>query len=129
MNTDGHGFDGEHAALTREIIGAAMEVANNLGHGLLEEISGNAPLIELCGRGVDVQQQPRFAVFYQGCDVGDFVPKLRVGGAVIVDPKTSEKIGASEPGRMVNCLRITRLTVGLSINFKHLKIIRDRVLL
>ena len=48
---------------------------------------------------------------------------------VIVDTKTIEQIGSIERGRMINYLRVTRLPVGLTINFKHPKITWDRVLL
>jgi GxxExxY protein len=129
MNTDGHGFDGPHALLTREIIGAAMEVANTLGHGLLEKVYENALVVELRTRGLEVQQQPRFEVIYKNTNVGDFIPDLVVGGSVIVDTKTIDQLGAIERGRMINYLRITRLAVGLTINFKHSKINWDRVLL
>ena len=129
MNTDGHGFDGPHAALTREIIGAAMEVMNTLGHGLLEKVYENALVVELRSRGLAIEQQPRFDVLYKNISVGEFVPDLIVGGAVIVDTKTIDQIGGIERGRMINYLRITRLPLGLTINFKHPKLTWDRVLL
>ena len=129
MNTDGHGFDGPHAALTREIIGAAMEVMNTLGHGLLEKVCENALVVELRSRGLAIEQQPRFDVLYKNISVGEFVPDLIVGGAVIVDTKTIDQIGGIERGRMINYLRITRLPLGLTINFKHPKLTWDRVLL
>lgn len=106
-----------------------MEVANTLGHGLLEKIYENALVVELKARGLDVQQQRRFEVVYKNTNVGDFVPDLIVGGSVIVDTKTIEQLGPIERGRMINYLRIARLPVGLSINFKHPKITWDRVLL
>jgi len=129
MNTDGHGFDGPHAALTREIIGAAMEVMNTLGHGLLEKVCENALVVELRSRGLAIEQQHRFDVLYKNISVGEFVPDLIVGGAVIVDTKTIDQIGGIERGRMINYLRITRLPLGLTINFKHPKLTWDRVLL
>jgi GxxExxY protein len=129
MNTDGPGFDGPHALLTREIIGAAMEVANTLGHGLLEKYYENAPVVELRTRGVEVQQQSRLEVIYKNTSVGDFVPDPIVGGPCHLDAKTIEQLGATERGRMINHRRITRLTVGLTINFKDSKSTWDRVLL
>jgi len=129
MNTDGHGFDGPHAALTREILGAAMEGANTLGHGLLEKVFENALVVELRARSVEVEQQRRFEVRYKNVSVGEFAPDLIVGRSVIVDTKTIDQIGAIERGKMINYLRIARLPVGLTINFKRPKIEWDRVLL
>jgi GxxExxY protein len=129
MNTDGHGFDGPHAELTRSIIGAAMEVANTLGHGLLEKVYENALVVELRVRGLGVEQQRRFEVHYKGVSIGEFVPDLIVGGAVIVDTKTIDQSGTHERGRMINYLRVARWPVGLTVYFKHPKITWDRVLL
>ena len=44
MNTDRHGLFGEEE--TRRIIGCAMEVLNELGHGLLERAYENALAVE-----------------------------------------------------------------------------------
>jgi GxxExxY protein len=129
MDTDGHGFDGPHTELTRAIIGAAMEVANTLGHGFLEKIYENALVVELRARALAVEQQRRFDVLYKQVPVGEFIPDLIVDGAVIVDTKTIDQIGPIERGKMINYLRITRLTVGLTINFNQPKITWDRVLL
>ena len=47
---------------TEAIIGAAFEVLNNLGHGLLEKPYENALCVEFGIRGIPFQQQPRFLV-------------------------------------------------------------------
>ena len=129
MNADERRSDAPHAALTGEIIGAAMEVMNTLGHGLLEKVYENALVVELRLRGVFVEQQPRFSVSYKNSTVGDFVPDLIVGRSVIVDTKTIDALGPIERGRMLNYLRVTGLSVGLTINFKHPKIGWDRAVL
>jgi GxxExxY protein len=46
MDTDVHDRDGTRA-LTRQVIGAAFEVANCLGSGLLEKVYENALVVEL----------------------------------------------------------------------------------
>lgn len=50
MNTNLHGL--RHRRDTKEIIGAAMEVLNTLGHGLLEKPYENAIAVEFRLRGV-----------------------------------------------------------------------------
>lgn len=42
------------------VVGCAMEVLNELGHGLLEKPYENALVIELRLKGIPFQQQPRF---------------------------------------------------------------------
>ncbi len=52
------------------VVGAAMEVLNVLGHGLIEKPYENALVVELGLRSIPVKQQPRYAVNYKGTVVG-----------------------------------------------------------
>jgi GxxExxY protein len=61
--------------------------------------------------------------------VGEFVPDLIAGQAVIVDAKVIERISDIERGQMMNYLRITGLKVGLIINFKRSKLEWERIIL
>ena len=76
MNTDGHGSGLKHGDLTHAVIGCAMEVLNDLGHGLQEKPYENALVIELHLRGIACEQQRRFPVTYKGHAVGEFIPDL-----------------------------------------------------
>lgn len=98
MDTDKHRSD-LHAELTHQIIGCAMEVINELGHGLHEKPYENGLVIELGLRGIATEQQRRFAVLYKGHEVGLFIPDLIVGGAVIVDAKVIDAITTMNAGR------------------------------
>ncbi|MCL4282727.1 MAG: GxxExxY protein [Flavobacteriales bacterium] len=116
-------------AETGEIIGAAMEVLNVLGHGLLEKPYENALAVELRLRGIPFVQQPPFDVVYKDVSVGLFVPDLIVLERVVVDTKTIGRIGDHELGKMLNYLRLTGLRVGLILNFKRAKLEWKRVML
>jgi GxxExxY protein len=129
MNTDGHRSDDPEDALTYEIIGCAMEVLNELGHGLNEKPYENALVVEFGLRKIPAVQQSRFGVTYKGVPVGDYIPDLIAHGAVIVDTKVIEKIGDIERGQMINYLRITKLHVGLILNFKRPKLEWERLVL
>ena len=61
--------------------------------------------------------------------VGEFVPDLLVNGVVVVDTKTIDRITDVERGQMLNYLRITKLGVGLILNFKHPKLEWERMVL
>ena len=111
------------------IIGAAIEVLNTLGHGLNEKPYENALVVECRLRGIPCEQQPRFPVDYKGCRVGEFVPDLILYGQIVVDTKTIDRITDNELGQMLNYLRITRLPLGLIINFKHARLEYKRVVL
>jgi len=114
---------------TEEIIGAAMEVINTLGHGLLEKPYENALAVELRLRGIPFEQQPQFDVVYKGVNVGLYVPDLIVRNKVVVDTKTIDRIGDHEKGQMLNYLNLTGLRVGLILNFKRARLSWERVVL
>jgi len=129
MNTDGHGSGLKHGDITHAVIGCAMEVLNDLGHGLHEKPYENALVIEFDLRGITFEQQRRFPVTYKGHSVGEFIPDLIAAGTVVVDAKVIDAITDHERGQMLNYLRISRLPVGLILNFKHPKLHWERIVL
>ena len=76
-----------HEDLSGKIIGAAMELLNQLKPGLDEKLYERAMMMELKRRGHVVAVQNSFPVFYHGELIGNLVPDLIVDNAVIVDPK------------------------------------------
>ena len=111
------------------IVGAAIEVLNTLGHGIIEKPYENALVVEFGLRGIPFRQQPVFDVLYKGSEVGLFVPDLIVFDAIVVDTKVIEKITHHERGLMLNYLRITNLRIGVIVNFKHRKLEWERLVL
>jgi GxxExxY protein len=118
-----------YASETEETIGAAMEVINVLGHGLLEKPYENALAVEFKLRGIPFEQQPQYDVLYKGVQVGFYVPDLIVKNTVVVDAKTIDRIGDHEKGQMLNYLGLTGLRVGLILTFKRAKLTWERVVL
>lgn len=116
-------------AETEAIIGAAFEVVNALGHGLLEKPYENALCHELRIQGIPFDQQRRFPVTYKGTEVGVYVPDMIAFGQVVIDIKTIDRITDHELGQMLNYLRITGLRVGLVVNFKKARLEWKRVVL
>ena len=114
---------------TERILGAAFEVLNVLGHGLLEKPYENALCVEFGLRGVPFLQQPRFAVNFKAVEVGLYVPDIIAFEQVVVDVKTIDRITDHEVGQMLNYLRITGCRVGLIINFKRAKLEWRRLVL
>jgi len=112
-----------------EVVGCAMEVLNELGHGLLEKPYENALVVECRERNLSVQQQPRYEVMYKDVQVGEYVPDLITHGKLVVDTKVIERITGHELGQMMNYLKITGLKVGVILNFKRAKLEWKRVIL
>ena len=114
---------------THTIIGCAFEGLNELGHGLNEKLYENSLVVEFKRRGIAFDQQHRFEVSYKGEHVGEYIPDLIAYGKVVVDAKCIDQITDHERGQMLNYLRITKLPVGLILNFKHAKLEWERIVL
>lgn len=109
----------KNEALTHAIIGAAMDVLNELRPGLDERLYERALAIELQARGHRIEQQREFPVHYRGILVGRLVPDLIVDGTVIVDPKVVSSFTETHLAQMIGYLRITGLEVALLLTFKE----------
>lgn len=127
MNTDEHRLICEEE--TQRIIGCAIEVLNTLGHGLLEKPYENALVVEFELEKIPFRQQPRFDVAYKGVKVGEYVPDLIAFDRIVVDAKVIEKITEHEIGQMLNYLKITKLSLGLVLNFRQARLEWKRVVL
>lgn len=112
-----------------QIVACAIEVLNTLGHGIVEKPYENALAVEFQLRGIPFRQQPVFDVRYKETKVGLFVPDLIAFDAVVIDTKVIDRITDHERGLMLNYLRITKLRVGVILNFKYRKLEWERLAL
>ena len=116
-----------HEEITKDSLGAAMAVLNELRPGLDEKLYENALVLELRARGHTVEQQKEFPVFYRGQFIGKLIPDLIVDGKVIADPKVATAFNESHIAQMLGYLNITDLEVALLLNFKNVKLDWKRV--
>jgi len=106
-----------YSDLTREIIGAAMEVHSNLGPGFLESVYEAAMAIEFDLRNVTYERQKAIPVMYKGEKAKDFFCDFLVDGKVLVELKALKTTTGVEEAQVLNYLKATGLEVGLLINF------------
>jgi len=131
-NREEFGKTGEKLLLKDEvyqIVSCAIEVLNHIGHGLVEKIYENSLIVEFKLRRIAFDQQRRFVVSYKDVPVGEFVPDLITHNSIVVDAKVIDRITDHERGKMLNYLRITKLRVGVLLNFKRAKLERERIVL
>lgn len=112
-----------------QVVGSAMEVLNEIGHGLHEKPYENALMVEFGIRKIPFTQQKNFDVLYKGHKVGLFIPDLIAFDQVVMDAKVIDRITDVERGQMLNYLRITKLRVGVILNFKNPKLEWERIVL
>ena len=114
--------------LSGEIIGAGMDVLNELRPGLDEKLYERAMIIELRRRGHTLSIQKTFPVAYRGELVGNLIPHLIVDDAVIVDPKVVSCFTDTHVAQMLGYLSITGLNLALLLNFTNARLEWKRVL-
>ena len=104
--------------LSKEIIGAAVEVQRALGTGLLESAYCSALAIEFAERGIPFEQEVPVSGLYKGRSLGvayraDFV----VQSSVILEIKALDAVTEIHRAQLLSYLRLSGLQLGLLINF------------
>ncbi len=111
-------MDIQHQDLTGAVISAAIEVHQTLRPGLDEKLYERALCIELAERGILFEQQPKYEAFYKGRFIGHLIPDLVIENTLIVDTKCVQAFSPSHEAQIIGYLNITKLEVGLLLNFK-----------
>lgn len=107
----------EWNALTGSVIAAAMEVHSALGAGLLERLYEQALCHELDLRRIRYSRQVPVRVSYKGLELGEQVVDMVVGGIVVLELKSVERVHDAHRAQMLSYMRSMRLPLGLLINF------------
>lgn len=110
----------ENNELTREIIGAAIEVHKALGPGLLEKAYQKALSFELRLRGFKVKEEVEVPVKYKGIEIdASFRADIIVEDRIIVELKATEKENPLYSKQLLTYLHFTNKELGLLINFNR----------
>ncbi len=117
-----------HEAVSRGVIGVAMDVLNELKPGLDEKLYERALIIGLRRNGYSVDSQKIYPVFYREELIGELVPDLIVENKVIVDPKVVSTFNETHVSQMVGYLAVTGLELAVLLNFKNAKLEWKRVI-
>jgi GxxExxY protein len=118
--------------LTKEIIGAAIEVHRNLGPGLLESAYQQCLARELQLKEIPYRYEWPFPLEYKGLRLKcGYRVDILVADTVVVETKSIEAIAPVHEAQLLTYMRLGGWKVGLLINFNVLVLkngIRRRVL-
>ncbi len=115
--------------LVYKIVGCAISIHNEIGHGFREKTYEKALCVEFEDQNLSFTQQMSYPIYYKNNKIDEFIPDLIVENKVIVEAKTVESIIDEYRGQLINYLRISGIKVGLIINFKHPKLQWERIIL
>jgi GxxExxY protein len=112
------------------IIGAAMEVHNELGHGFLEPVYQEALTIVLQEKGIPFVKEKVLDIYFKGRLLNKkYVADFICYDEVIVELKAMENIAPEHIAQVLNYLKATDKKLGLLINFGTTKLQYKRVIL
>lgn len=108
----------EYNALSKKVIGAAMEVHKELGAGLLESAYEYCLKEELERQGLQVKTQVDLPLYYKGYETGkSYRIDMLVEDKIIVELKAVDSILPIHEVQLVTYLKLTNMALGLLINF------------
>ncbi len=101
-----------------QIVGAAMEVSNELGCGFLEAVYQEALGIELDERRIPHVPQKRIEISYKGRMLNkEYIADFLCHDQIMVEIKAIKAITGIEEAQILNYLKATNLPIGLIVNF------------
>ena len=105
-------------ALSKEVIGAAIEVHRAMGPGLIESVYEKCLQRELELRGLRVAKQMAVTVEYKGLVFEDNLRcDLLVEDCLLVELKAVEALHPVSKAQLLSYMRLLDVPVGLLINF------------
>ena len=100
-----------------QIIGAAMNVHEELSWGLLEPVYNEALHLELLDNNIANEREKHLPCYYKHHQLEKFYQMDLVVGDVVVELKSVDELNSAHRAQLFNYLRLTRKPIGLLINF------------
>jgi GxxExxY protein len=108
--------------LTKQVIGAAIEVHRHLGPGLLESSYQKCLQYEIEQRGLSVRREVPVSVKYKELLVENgYRIDLLVNDELVIETKTVEELNDIHLAQILTYLKFGGFKRGLLLNFKVLK--------
>ena len=102
------------------VVGAAMEVYNELGPGFLEAVYHEAMEIELSRRDIPHHSRVKLQINYKGQILRkEYEADMVTHGQLLVELKALNHLSSQEDAQLLNYLKATGYRVGMLINFGH----------
>jgi GxxExxY protein len=107
----------EFESLSRQVIGAAIDVHRALGPGYLESTYGSAFKVALAHRSLRFEAERSITVRFEGVDVGVGRIDFLIENALVVELKAVESLHSTHFAQVRAYLKGSGQRVGLLLNF------------
>ncbi len=105
-------------ALSREVIGAAIEVHKALGPGLLESAYEECLCQELKLRNIPFERQVELPIEYKGLKLSaGYRMDIVVDNLLVLELKSVEKLLPIHQAQLITYLRLSNTWLGLLVNY------------
>ena len=117
----------KYKSIVYRTIGAAMEVHQEMNWGLLEPLYNEALHLELQAKGIPHETLKNIPCFYKNQKMEKhYQMDLVVQNDVIVELKSVSKLIPAHRAQLFNYMRLTRMPIGLLINYGQSKLQGER---
>lgn len=111
-------------SLSRDAIGAAIEVHRVMGPGLLESIYQKCLLREFELRGIRVESQERVRIDYKGAIFEEELKfDLLVEGVLLLELKAVKEVLPIHKAQLLSYMKLLDVPLGLVLNFHEIKLV------
>jgi GxxExxY protein len=110
--------------LSREVIGAAIEVHRILGPGLLESIYEKCLLRELELRGIPAINQDDVEIEYKGAVFKETLKfDLLIDGCLLLELKAVQDVLPIHKAQLLSYMKLLDVPLGLLLNFHEIRLV------
>ena len=114
-------------ALSKRVIGAAIEVHRKMGSGLIESIYEKCLMRELQLQNIPAKNQLIVPVEYKGYTFEEPLRlDLLVDGCLLLELKSVEKVHPIHKAQLLSYMKLLNVPIGLIFNFHELQM-RDGI--
>ena len=109
--------------LSRDVIGAAIEVHRTLGPGLLESVYEKCLMRELELRGLRAIKQQQVSIEYKGVVFQESLKfDVLVEACLLVELKAVREIAPIHKAQLISDMKLLNIPLGLLINFHQVRL-------
>lgn len=108
-----------YSELSSAVLGSCFEVMNEIGIGFLESVYKNALFFALREKGLLVEVEKTFEVYFKKQKVGLYKADIVVENLLVVELKSCKILLPEHQAQIINYLVASSLPVGLLVNFKN----------